>query len=284
MVFVGLFLVGIGVVVGLTALTSTLNPKRRAAAAGRFAAAAGVPLTPELSADVVRRLRRRDLLDLGARVVAVALLLLPVRGLNAGAALVAMLAALGGGRTLAHLTEVRRAAAGQARVTHLVPPRLTGYLRPVAVYCVRAVALLPVALAAGWFLGPARQQFADDPYRLDAVASDDRAALIMAGLAAASLLLTESAARLVLRMRRVAGNPAELTLDDAFRVSALRDLAVLPVVLGVAGSFAIGSLLAPDQPPWFGLLAVGLVAVAVAAEASRRRAWVGQVHPQGAAR
>ena len=278
-----LFVLGIGVVSGLSALTSMLNPRRREETTRRFAAAAGVRLTPELAADVTRRLLWRDCFDMAGRVAAVIVLLLPGSWLGFGRTLLALVALLGGARLVAQLTEVRRAAARGARVTHLVPPRLTDYLQPMAVACVRTVALLPVGLAVLRFAGPTRRALAPTESLLSRRA-DDRSALGFAAVAAGTLLLAEVAARLVLRLRRVAGTPAELALDDAFRVSALRDLAVLPLLVGVAGSFWVGALLGEPQLPWAGIGAVTLTAVGIGAEATRAHAWRRRLHPELAAR
>jgi hypothetical protein len=275
-------------VVGLGAATTAVNPRRRAAAAQRFAAGAGVELTPELAADVARRLARRDWFDVVGRLAGVLAIFVFGGVLGVGGLFFGLLAGLGGARGLAQLTEVRRAAAHGARVTHLVAPRLTDYVRPVAVFCVRAVALLPVGLAALWFAAPESARSPEDH-----LPGNGRTALAAAGVTLASLLIAEVGARLVLRLRRVAGTPAELALDDAFRVSALRDLAVLPMVLGVFGSFLQGSLLQdsifPDWsgPPgsWLaGTGAIGLAAVAIGVESARARTWRRRLHPELAPR
>lgn len=280
-VALALFLLAILAVLALSALTSTINPRRRAESARRFAAAAGVPLTPELAADVAQRLLRRDWFDLAGRLVAVTVLLLPWSWLGPGLTLLSLLAALGGARVLAQLTEIRRAAGRGARVTHLVPPRITDYVRPAALAGVRVVALLPGLLAVIWLAGVRRPVPPVPP----TVAEPGDAGLVLAvaAVATGSLLLAEAAARLVLRLRRVAGTAAELALDDAFRVSALRDLSVLPLVLGVGGAFLLGTPLGLDVPlP--GYAAAALAATAIGVEAARGRAWRHRLHPELSAR
>jgi hypothetical protein len=279
------YLLALGLVIGLGAMATTVNPRRRAAAAERFAAAAGVRLTPELAADLTRRLLRRDRFDLAGRVLGALAIFVFGGVLGLAGIFFGLLAGLGGARGLAQLTEVRRAAARGARVTHLVTPRLTDYVRPVAVLCVRAVALAPAVLAVLWFGGGTR---AAEPDTGAVLSGNDRTVLATAGVAAASLLIAEIGARLVLRLRRVAGSPAELALDDALRVSALRDLAVLPLVLGVFGSFLIGASLPADissRLSWLGSLAPGVVvtvlaAVALGVETARARAWRRRLHPE----
>jgi hypothetical protein len=66
-----LFLLVPALIIALGARLTTVNPRRRPAAAGRFAARVGVELTPELAADVTRRLVRRDRFDVAGRVVGV---------------------------------------------------------------------------------------------------------------------------------------------------------------------------------------------------------------------
>jgi hypothetical protein len=275
------YLLAIVFVIGLGAAATTVNPRRRAAAARAFAENAGVELTPELAADVTRRLVRRDRYDTVGRLVGALAILVFGGVLGPAGTFFGLLAGFGGARGLAQLTEIRRAAARGARVTHLRTPRLTDYVGPVPVLCVRAVAVLPVALAVVWFATAQESVPAGYP-------GNDRTMLAIAGVAAASLLISEIGAWLVLRLRRVAGALAELALDDAFRVSALRDLAVPPMVLGVFGSFLVGGALPHDASgrlAWLGSLlpgfaALALAAVAIGLESARSRRWRRRLHPE----
>jgi hypothetical protein len=277
------YVLALVLVVGLGAATTAVNPRRRAAAAQRFAAGAGVELTPELATDVARRLARRDWFDVVGRLAGVLAIFVLGGVLGVGGLFFGLLAGLGGARGLAQLTEVRRATARGARVTHLLAPRLTDYVRPVAVFCVRAVALLPVGLAVLWYAAPERTQPPEgNP-------GNGRTVLAVAGVTLISLLIAEVGAWLVLRLRRVAGTPAELALDDAFRVSALRDLSVLPMVLGVFGSLLLGGLLEtavfPDSSGPAGAWLAGggagvLAALAIGVESARARTWRRRLHPE----
>ncbi|HVQ89957.1 MAG TPA: hypothetical protein VMU51_02875 [Mycobacteriales bacterium] len=146
-----LFMLVPALIIALGARLTTINPRRRPAAARRLAARAGVELTPELAVDVTRRLVRRDRFDLAGRIVGVLAIVLS-GGTGPIGILFGLFVWLGGGRALAHLTEARAVARDRTRVTHLVRPRLTDYVRPLALACARAAALVPIGLAALWTL------------------------------------------------------------------------------------------------------------------------------------
>lgn len=273
-------------IIALGACLTTLNPHRRPVAAERFAARAGVELTPELAADVTRRLLRRDRFDVAGRVVGV-LAVVFCGGLGAAGILAGLFVWLGGGRALGHLTEARRAARGGTRVTHLVRPRLTDYVRPVSLGCTRAAALMPLGLGALWLLALQGHPVAGTRW----LPVRDHFMVLTVAVVLAAWLLSEATARLVLRQRQIAGSPAELALDDAFRASTLHDLAVLPMALGVYGCLVGGTelehVLPAGWPGWLGgpaptLLAIGLVVTAIVVEAARAPAQRRRLHPEPA--
>ncbi|MEN3359018.1 MAG: hypothetical protein V7637_3000 [Mycobacteriales bacterium] len=278
-----LFLLVPALIIALGARLTTVNPRRRPAAAGRFAARVGVELTPELAADVTRRLVRRDRFDVAGRVVGVLAIVL-AGGAGPTGVLFGLFVWLGGGRAMAHLTEARRASRDRTRVAHLIQPRLTDYVRPAALACVRAAVLIPLVLTGLWPL--ARHTHALAGARWFPIR--DRLVVVTAAVVLAAWLMAEVTAWLVLRQRRVAGSPAELALDDAFRASTLHDLAVLPMGLGVYGSLAVGTeiehVLPAGWPGWLGgpqptVAALGLVLAAIVIEAVRAPAWRRRLYP-----
>jgi hypothetical protein len=285
------YLLALLLVIGLGAATTAVNPRRRAAAARAFAAGAEVELTPpELAADVSRRLLRRDRFDVAGRVAGVLAIVPLGHLLGVGGLFFGLLAGLGGARALAALTEVRRPAGHGARVTHLLPPRLTDYVRPVAVWCVRVVVLLPVGLAVLWRIASSHSYLPPADV-LSSARANGGLVLGTAAVALASWLVAELGARQLLRLRRVAGTPAELALDDAFRVSALRDLAVLPLAVGGFGSVLLAgeveAAIVPDYIglPWAAAAVTGtLAAVAIGVESVRSRRWRRRLHPELAPR
>lgn len=250
-----------------------------------FARRMRIPLTADLADEVAGRfLRRRrwgliGVAVLGAVSVAVRL---------PGDAFIGLLGGLAVGRCVAQAVEARRAVAGGARVTHLLAPRLTDYVGTVSVVCVHLVALLPVGLGLVWFAAPLHATVPQQGLGAYWPALD-RVVVGVAAAPLAALLFADIAGWLVLRLRRAAGTPAELAVDDAFRVTTLRDLAVLPVLAGLYGTATLGSALnhvLPSGPlAWLGSPAPGVVALALALAVSLSEIvtytqWRRRLHPE----
>jgi hypothetical protein len=236
-IFVGSLLVG---VLGLLVLgwrrSAPDTGKVRATAAALLDEAGLDPADPDLVTEAAGRLARRRRYDLLGRVLGVVVGTVAdhagiggfVLGLLGGAAL---------GRFAGQVVEVRRSVAGGARVTHLLRPGLADYARPASVLLVHVVALTPVAMAAVWFGH-------EPPARVDVYhPATDGIVLGLAGSSLGALAVAWAAALVVLSLRRVAGSPAALALDDAFRLSTLRDLAVLPLAAGPSSALLLGGAL-----------------------------------------
>jgi hypothetical protein len=240
----------------LTARRSPTDP-------GPVLAAAGLdPDDPALRAEAETRLRRRRRYDLVGRLTGLAAGLVPAgSGWTSGLGVFWLLAGAVAGRFVAQVVEVRRAAAGGIRVTHLLRPGLPGYARPASIALVHLVALTPALLALAWFTHP--KPVDDLSYRYPP--ATDGHVLAVVGTSLGALALTWAAALVVLGLRRVAGSPAALALDDAFRLATLRDLAVIPLAAGITGALELGSVLS-SQPTsgWLGSPAPSALAAAVA--------------------
>jgi hypothetical protein len=251
----------------------------------RFAAAAGLTLTPELTAEVTRRLVRRARCDLAGRVIGVAVF----AALKApfgifGGALVGMAA----GRVAAQVAEARRAVSGGARVTHLVAPRLTDYVHPLSAICAHAVVLLPLPPAVVWLVELRRITPSAEGY----AGAHDRTAPALLAATCVVTLCAEAAAQLTLRLRRVAASTDELALDDALRVTTLRDLALLPQVVALYATVAFDAVLSnlplgPAGRLWWAVpfwVAVALALVGLGTERFAPRRWRRRLYPAASPR
>lgn len=260
-----------------------LSRRHRSRVVADFARRTGLSLTPELTAEVTRRLVRRARCDLAGRAVgAVVFAAVHAPGGIVTGALVGMAV----GRVAAQVIEAGRAVSGGARVTHLVVPGLTDYLHPLSVVCAHLVGLLPLPLAAVWLVELRRVTLPVE----DQAPTHDRYAVAAVVAACVAGVGAEVAGQLTLRLRRVAGSVGELALDDALRVTTLRDLALLPQVLAIYACLALSGALSQlplGRLAWLGSpvptwIAVGLALVALGVERTAPRRWQRRLHPEPA--
>lgn len=229
---------------GAAPLAWTRSPKVRQRELERFARRVDLPLTPEVEAQVLRRLVRRSkhvvvgglagLVVVGVAMITVdgfakwefaplAILALVIGGVAVGAgtsAIASMLPTHDDGKRVARLSAPRYA------------DYVVGFERWGAVVAVAlGVIAVGVGVVSGLFATPGSSGAASD----SALRMSTIAAFITVGLAVVTLAASAWVSRAIVAHGQRATSELGLAWDDALRASALRDIVTVPILLGLYG-------------------------------------------------